>query len=219
MKGWPPSVTAEPSATGGAGHRSGRHLRTRRGPRSGGADGNERLTTVTGALLLVLFAAEGVTILSVHRLLTLHFFLGMLLAGPVALKIGTTCYRFARYYTRAPAYVRKGPPPVLLRLLGPVVVLTSCGVIGTGIALAFTGPGRGPWLLAHKALFVLWFGAMMVHVIGHLPALARMTPGAGRRTAAAAGSAAVRWGLLAAALGGGLILAASTVHLAGAWQG
>jgi hypothetical protein len=220
MTGWPPPVTAEPPpAAGGAGHHAGRHLRARRGPRSGGADGNERLTTVTGALLLVLFAAEGVTILSVHGLLTLHFFLGALMAGPVALKVGTTCYRFARYYTGAPAYVRKGPPPLLLRLLGPVVVVTSCGVIGTGIALAFTGPGRGPWLLAHKALFVLWFGAMTIHVIGHLPALARVAPGARKRTAVAAGSAAVRWGLLAAALGGGLILAVSTAHLAGAWQG
>ncbi|MEP7023425.1 MAG: hypothetical protein ABJB47_06340, partial [Actinomycetota bacterium] len=119
-----------------------------------GIAANERLTTVTGALLLILFAAEGVTILSVHRLLTLHFVLGMLLAGPVALKIGSTSYRIGRYYTGAPAYVRKGPPPTLLRLLGPVVVITSCGVIGTGIMLAFTGPGPGPWLLAHKALFV-----------------------------------------------------------------
>jgi hypothetical protein len=221
MTGWPDPVTEEPPAAGGAGHRRGRHPRAGRGSRTGGADGNERLTTTAGALLLLLFAAEGVTILSVHRLLTLHFFLGMLLAGPVALKIGTTCYRFARYYTGAPAYVRKGPPPVLLRLLGPVVVLTSCGVIGTGIALAFTGPGagRGPWLLAHKALFVLWFGAMTVHVAGHLPALARIATVARRRTAAVAGSRAVRWGLLAASLGGGLILAASTVHLAGAWQG
>jgi hypothetical protein len=219
MTGWPPPVTAQPPAAGGAEYHDGRHLRTRRGPRSGGADGNERLTAVTGALLLGLFAAEGVTILSVHGLMTLHFFLGMLLAGPVALKIGTTCYRFARYYTGAPAYVRKGPPPLLLRLLGPVVIVTSCGVIGTGIALAFAGPGRGPWLLAHRALFVLWFGAMTVHVIGHLPALARMTTRARRHAGATGGSAAVRWGLLAASLGGGLILAASTVHLAGAWQG
>lgn len=221
MTGRPRPVTAEPPATGGAGHRGGRHLRARRGSRAGGADGNERLTTAAGALLLVLLAAEGVTILSVHRLLTLHFFLGTLLAGPVALKIGTTCYRFARYYAGAPAYLRKGPPPVLLRLLGPVVVLTSCGVIGTGIALAFAGPGagRGLWLLAHKALFVLWFGTMTVHVIGHMPALARMATETPGRTAAVAGSAAMRWGLLAASLGGGLILAASTVHLAVAWQG
>jgi hypothetical protein len=49
----------------------------------------------------VLFAAEGVTILSVHRLLTLHFFLGMLLIGPVALKACSVLYRFVRYYTGA----------------------------------------------------------------------------------------------------------------------
>ena len=111
--------------------------------RSGGTAGNERLTAMTGAALLVLFAAEGITILSVRGLLTLHFFVGMLLAGPVLLKIGSTGYRFARYYTGAVPYVRKGPPAPLLRLLGPVVVLTSCGVIGTGILLAFAGPGPG----------------------------------------------------------------------------
>ena len=61
-----------------------------------GAEGNERLTGLTGAVLLIGFAVEGVTILALHRLLTLHIFLGMLLIGPVALKVGSTCYRFAR---------------------------------------------------------------------------------------------------------------------------
>ena len=78
--------------------------------RTGGADGNERLTAATGAVLLVLFAAEGFTILSIHQLITVHFFLGMLLIGPVLLKAATVCYRFVRYYTGAPEYRRKGPP-------------------------------------------------------------------------------------------------------------
>jgi hypothetical protein len=99
-----------------------------------GAEGNERLTGLTGAVLLIGFAAEGVTILALHRLLTLHFFLGMLLIGPVALKVGSTCYRFARYYTGATAYVRKGPPAPLMRLLGPFVILTSLAVLGSGVA-------------------------------------------------------------------------------------
>jgi hypothetical protein len=60
---------------------------------TGGAAGNERLTAMTGAVLLVLLAAEGFTLLGVHRMLTLHFFLGMLLIGPVLLKIGSTGYR------------------------------------------------------------------------------------------------------------------------------
>ena len=40
------------------------------------------------------------------RLLTLHFFLGMLLLGPVCLKVGSTLWRFTRYYTGSAAYVR-----------------------------------------------------------------------------------------------------------------
>ena len=68
---------------------------------TGGAEGNERLTAMTGALLLVLLAAEGITIVSVRQLLSWHFFLGMLLVGPVLLKLGSTSYRFVRYYTRS----------------------------------------------------------------------------------------------------------------------
>ena len=55
---------------------------------SGGADGNEQLTAVTGVVLIVLLAALGVTILRIGQMLNAHMFLGMLLLGPVALKIG-----------------------------------------------------------------------------------------------------------------------------------
>jgi len=78
----------------GGGYPAAQHRRDT----TGGAEGNERLTALTGLVLLVLFAAEGVTILSVRGLLTLHFFLGMLLIGPVALKACSTIYRFVRYY-------------------------------------------------------------------------------------------------------------------------
>ena len=77
---------------------------------TGGAEGNERLTGLTGMVLLVLFAAEGFTVLAVRQMLTLHFFLGMLLIGPVLLKLSSTIYRFARYYCGDAEYRRKGPP-------------------------------------------------------------------------------------------------------------
>jgi hypothetical protein len=106
---------------------------------------------MTGAVLLALLAAEGFTILSLGQLLTPHFFIGMLLLGPVALKAGSTIYRFIRYYAGSAPYRRKGPPALLLRLLGPVVIASTAGVFGTGIALAVTGPaGRQPWLFLHK---------------------------------------------------------------------
>jgi hypothetical protein len=83
-----------------------RRLRTES---AGGVAGNERLTALTGAVLLAGFTVGGFAVLSLRGLLTLHIFLGMLLIGPVALKISSTVYRFARYYSGAAPYVRKGP--------------------------------------------------------------------------------------------------------------
>ena len=140
----------------------------------GGAEGNERLTALTGTVLLVLLAAEGVTILSVGRLLTPHFFIGMMLLGPVALKAGSTVYRFVRYYAGSAPYRRKGPPAPLLRLLGPLVIASTAGVFGSGVALAFAGPGNGPWLFLHKASFAVWFCVMTAHVLAYLPRLPRL---------------------------------------------
>jgi hypothetical protein len=209
--------------------------------RFGGAEGNERLTVMTGAVLLLLLAAEGFTILRIGRLLTLHFFLGMLLLGPVALKAGSVMYRFFRYYTGSAPYRRKGPPAPLLRLLGPFVILLTACVFGSGIMLAIVGPsGRQPWLLLHKATFILWFGAMAIHVLAYVSRLPRLLyaeargidlsgDGGGARHAAGGravtraahilGGRGVRLSLLIASLAAGLVIALLTVHLAGAWEG
>jgi hypothetical protein len=133
----------------------------------GGVEGNNRLTSATGMVLLVMLAVEGYTILDVRGLITLHIFLGVMLVGPVLLKVAATLYRFGRYYTGASAYVRKGPPHVVLRVLGPVVTLSTLAVLGTGIGLIFVN-SRGLLLLAHKASFIVWFAVMTVHVLGHL---------------------------------------------------
>lgn len=183
-----------------------------------GAAGNERLTALTGAVLLAGFAVEGITVLMVRQLLTLHVFLGMLLIGPVVVKIGSTCYRFTRYYTGAPAYVRKGPPAPLLRLLGPFVILTSLAVLGTGVLLAIAGPGSGPWLLLHKASFVLWLGVMGIHVLAYAWRLPRILLGGRGPAAVTVPGGATRWLLVTGALAAGLLLALLTVHLAAPWH-
>ena len=135
----------------------------------GGADGNEQLTAATGVVLIVLLAVLGVTIVRIGQLTWLHLFLGLLLMGPVALKMASTGYRFARYYTHSVAYRRKGPPATWLRLLAPVVVLSTVVVFGTGVVLLFVGPAhRDPWMLLHKASFIIWIGATALHVLGHL---------------------------------------------------
>jgi hypothetical protein len=203
--------------------RPGRETRRRRDP-TGGAEGNERLTAATGAVLLVLFAAEGVTILSIHQLITVHFFLGMLLIGPVALKIASVLYRVFRYYSGAGEYRRKGPPVPLLRLLGPFVVITSVGVIGTGVMLGVTRSASGPWLFLHKACFVLWFAVMSIHVLYYAWRLPKIigpdlgAAGLSQARSVLAGRSA-RWLLLAASILCGLVIALMTVHWATPWTG
>jgi hypothetical protein len=198
--------------------------RPRRRDITGGADGNERLIAITGGLLLALLAAQGVTILAIQQLLTLHFFIGTLLVGPVLLKAGCTVYRFTRYYTGAADYRRKGPPSPLLRLLGPFVLGLSLAVIGSGGMLAITGPSGRMWLLVHKASFMLWLVGMSIHVLAYarrLPRLigADLTTRASTRAQEVLAGRAVRWLLVTASVLAGLLLALLIYHRAGAWNG
>lgn len=213
---------SEASQSSGA----GAHRRTTPAVSQAGPEGNERLTAITGAVLLVLFAAEGVTILSLRSLLYWHYFIGLLLIGPVSVKLGSTLYRFVRYYTGQRDYVRKGPPAPLLRVLGPLVIVTTLGVLGTGLALGFqkSASYHGiPILFLHKASFVLWAGAMTIHVLAYvwrLPALigADMRSSRAYGAAVAVGGRGLRWAVTAVGLGGGAALATAAAHLAGAWQ-
>jgi len=191
----------------------------------GGIDGNKQLTAMTGVILIVLFAVLGITILRIRQLIWLHLFLGLLLLGPVVLKMASTGYRFLRYYTRNAIYVAKGPPMPVLRAMGPVVVLSTVVVFIIGIVLLFVGPqGRGTPLLIHKASFIVWVVFMALHVLAHLPALGSslraVRIGAERygATITGAGSgAAGRWIALSGALVGGLVLAIVLTAHFGLW--
>ena len=193
--------------------------------RFGGPEGNERLTAMTGTVLLVLLLVECYTVLRIGRLLTLHVFLGMLLLGPVALKAGSVLYRFVRYYTHDEPYRRKGPPAPLLRVIGPIVMLLTACVFGSGIMLAVTGPsynGPGDWLEIHRLSFIAWCFFITIHVLAYVPRLPRLLAaeaGAGRRAMRVLGGRGARLALLLASLLAGLVIALLTVHLAGKWEG
>jgi len=185
----------------------------------GGTEGNARLIGLTGLVLLVLLAIEGVTILDIGPLLSVHVFVGLLLIPPVALKLAATGYRLLRHYMRAAEYVRKGPPLLLMRMVvAPGLVAATLVLFATGVALLAVGPRGGIVLGLHKASFIVWLGAIGIHTLAylrHLPklALADWTRGAGE-----AFGRRLRRRLVAASLlaGGGVALVA--LPLVAAWH-
>jgi len=187
-------------------------------PRTGGPAGNARLTAWTGLLLLVLSVAELITLLDVRGLIGWHIAIGTLLLPPALLKTGSTGWRVARYYSGNRLYVEAGPPPMLLRLLGPLVAVLTLVLLTSGVVLALVGPDdsrhelvhafgqRIDGVSLHQAAFAAWAVVVALHVLARLaPALlvlfagreAREVPGSGRRalalavTLAAAGACAV----------------------------
>jgi hypothetical protein len=195
-------------------------------PRGGGPAGNARLTAWVGMVLFVLLFVEGVTLIDIHGLISWHITVGLLLVPPVLLKLASTGWRLVRYYIGHPAYRAAGAPPMPLRLLGPLVVLTTVALLATGILIGFLGPEssrRGLWgtpaspLFFHQAAFAGWIVVTTLHVLGRLvPAFRILT---GRAVASARVGGGVVRGVLvvmaaAAAVGMALLLFGDTT----AWQ-
>jgi hypothetical protein len=185
-----------------------------------GVEANARLTATIGLVLIVMLFAEGLTLLSIRHLLSWHVAIGMALIPPVGVKIASTLWRFARYYLGDRRYRQAGPPHPLLRVLGPIVTLSTVALFATGVAAAVAGPSAHLIVTAHQASFVIWFVVMAIHVLGHLGEAARMAgadlvplprtrriPRRGWRQAA-----------VIAGVAAGIALGATTTSLAAPWQ-
>jgi len=157
------------------------------------------------SVLLVLLAIEGATLLQIRSLLTVHAFVGMLLIPVVALKLASTGWRMLSYYRGSEAYVRLGPPPMILRaLVAPVLILSTVVLFGTGVGLLALGQTEGTVVALHKASFIVWFGAASVHVVAHVWKLPRTF----RLRAAGSG---LRISLVAGTVAAGVFLAVMTL--------
>ena len=197
-------------------------------PGTGGPAGNAQLTARLGLALLVLFLAELVTLVNVRGLITWHLVIGLLLIPPSLAKTATTGWRVVRYYTGAAIYRKAGAPPLLLRLLGPLVVVGTLSVLGTGLVLVALGPGPGraallavlgqqiSALTLHQAAFVLWGAATGLHVLARLvPAVRLAAPS--RRGGARLPGAVPRAGALLATGALAALVATVVLGLAAGW--
>ena len=195
-------------------------------PSTGGPAGNAVLTAWTGLVLLVLFVAELLTLIDIRGLISWHVGIGALLVPPALLKVSSTTWRMVRYYRGNAPYQQAGPPPLLLRLLGPAVVLSTVALLATGVLLVLLGEDssrqvvvtvpfvRVDWLFLHQASFAVWATVTSLHLIGRLvPALQVVTrsrqpiPGRFPRLLAASATVAV-----------GVPLAVLIIHALGDWR-
>lgn len=147
---------------------------------------NERLTALAGVALFFLLAAEGITLLALRPLLAEHIVIGLILIPPVLLKLAATGWRFLHFYVGDAEYVRRGPPRPLLRVLAPVLVLSTAAILVTGVLLIVLGPAHpGPLLLLHKASFVVWVPVFAIHVLAYVWRVPRLALAAARMQKAA----------------------------------
>jgi hypothetical protein len=194
-------------------------------PRVGGPAGNARLTAWTGLVLLILLAIEGFTILDVNGLIDWHIVVGLLLVPPALVKVGTTGWRIVRYYAGDAAYRRAGPPQLVMRILGPLVVFFTLAVLATGILVGVQGPAERhsallgvpvTALFLHKATFFAWLAVMTIHVLGRTVRASKVVAGRERRrVAGGAARFAVLAGMAFCSVGLAMLLAGPWIS---AWQ-
>jgi hypothetical protein len=198
-------------------------------PRTGGPAGNSLVTAWTALVLLVLSLAELLTLVDVHGLLSWHVAIGALLIPPALTKTASTGWRMARYYLGSTPYQKAGPPPLLLRLLGPLVVVSTLGLLGSGALLVLLGEDtarqglvsvaglRVDWLTLHQGFFAVWVVVTALHVLGRFVPALRMTVA---RADAGTREVPGRWTralLLVAVVTSAAALAVVLVHAAGSW--
>ena len=137
--------------------------------------GNERITAQAGVVLLVLIVVEMVSAAVLHTLMPIHVFVGVLLVGPLIVKLGSTGWRFLRYYTGSPAFVRRGPPHLVLRVMAPLLIVTTLVVIGSGIGLVVTSPGSAGLLVPlHGFSVLVWLPLIVIHTFAHILRVPRL---------------------------------------------
>jgi hypothetical protein len=196
-------------------------------PGTGGPAGNARLTAWVGLVVLVFFLAETATLISVGHFITAHILIGTFLVPLVLLKTATTGWRILRYYQGDPAYRQAGPPPLLLRILGPLVILTGLAVLGSGLALVPLGQssyqnlttllGFGiSALTIHKVSFVVWLAATGLHVLARTVPALQVASGSGPHHRAVPGKT-TRAATLLVTVVVSVAVALVITHLAGDW--
>lgn len=183
-------------------------------------DGNERLTAAVGIILVALTVVElGTLLLGLQTFLRWHVFVGLVLLPPIAVKLASTGWRFARYYTRNEAYRVKGAPQLLMRILAPLLVVLTVLLFGSGVAMGLVhGQALQAARRIHGPAAFLWTVTLGIHVLVYGPRALRSVAGdVQARTRRHVANARLRAWVIALAVALGLVVGVATVPVQHDW--
>ena len=173
-------------------------------PPDEGVQANARISSLIGFTLLIMIAAQGVTILDMGALLPWHKAIGIALIPPVAVKLASIGWRVSRYYLGDARYRQAGPPHPFLRALGPLVVFATALLLATGLGGVLL---KDDTLLSiHTKTFWFWIGLLGLHLLAHLWGTLRLVVRDLRRVSGDVFHRRVRWGIVGATLTSGVVV-------------
>ena len=151
--------------------------------------------------------------------MSLHVFVGFVLIPPVLLKLGSTGWRFARYYTGSRAYTLRGPPRFTMRLLAPLLVAATVVLLASGVAMGILhGHALTVARRLHGPASVVWIVLVGVHVLVYLKrALISSSEDVAPSSRASVRGASARAYLLATAVVSGVVIGIATVPAQHHW--
>ena len=183
-------------------------------------DGNERLTAAVGTILVALTLVElGTLVFGLQTFLHWHVFVGLVLLPPIAVKLATTGWRFARYYTRNEAYRSKGAPQLFMRLLAPLLIVLTVLLFGSGVVMGLVhGQVLQVARQIHGPAAFLWTVTLGIHVLVYGPKALRTVAGDVRaRTRRQVADVRLRAYVVVLAVATGLIVGAATLPIQHDW--
>lgn len=151
---------------------------------SEGVAGNARLTSLAGVVLLALITVQVVSAVFFALLVDnvtlpvgplydvvrpVHFFVGFMLMPLIAIKLASTGYRFAKYYTRNPAYHRAGPPRAVPRLIAPVLIGSAIILVASGVEMwSYQNQFSLAWTAIHNVAAFTFVSVVALHIVLHI---------------------------------------------------
>ena len=98
-----------------------------------------------------------------------HFLVGFALMPLIGIKLASTGWRSARYYTRGREYRAAGSPSWPARLIAPLLIVSAVSVTASGVEMwSFQNQLNWPWTAIHNTAAFTFVTVLVVHVVLHV---------------------------------------------------